>query len=399
MGFLQLIPAENLSALYNTQSKKLVLFAKGNVIEFTSAISFNRDPNFVGGLKFFLEGWVGPITGKKSPYNYKQGFDIVLPSPIPGFNSKSVIIADANDPKGKEVPVHYVGIEQTVPSALAGEDISAPETTIPQSVLPGHIKINALFKEPFQIRESASVPKGGEVSIKFNPNFIEIVNAGVQDGDIVWTFNSLQMGNTQVIVTITGGIATYVMQKIYDVRVFVLDQVRNDPSGAILDFLGRVNIAVRQVREKYPDAQLYEVDAVSKLPTTNPNDLSQLKVVFRAGRGTAIIQSTGWGEFGPVQYIDQPWLEDVVIPWPISMDLSEADKLLKAAGYKGNYSTATLRHPLYPGVEQPFYIFGMTTGEYVFVGVYDKKVTVNQGEKKTAAPAKTSGNKNSLQTA
>jgi hypothetical protein len=143
-----------------------------------------------------------------------------------------------------------------------------------------------------------------------------------------------------------------------------------------LSFLGMANIAVRLVREKYQDAELYEGDGISPGgPTTKVQDVNSWRFVFRAGGGgTAIIKSTVWGEFGPIQYIAEPWLEDRVIPWPIEMDITQADNLLKQAGYTGPYSSVTLRWPLYPGMNQPFYIFQMENEGFVFVGVYDGSV-------------------------
>jgi hypothetical protein len=148
---------------------------------------------------------------------------------------------------------------------------------------------------------------------------------------------------------------------------------------ATLSFVGMANIAVRLVNDQYPGSQLYEGDGISPSgPTTNVNDVNSWRFVFRtANGGTAFISSTEWGEFGPVTYVNQPWLEDVVIPWPIPMDIVEADQLLKNAGYTGPYGAVTLRWPLYPFSKQPFYIFGMVDGSHIFVGIYDKNVTQN----------------------
>lgn len=146
---------------------------------------------------------------------------------------------------------------------------------------------------------------------------------------------------------------------------------------ATLSFLGMANIAVRLVNDEYPGSQLLEGDGVSPSgPTTNVRDVNSWRFVFRtANGGTALIHSTVWGQFGPITYIPQPWLEDVVIPWPIDMDIVEADELLKKAGYTGAYGAVTLRWPLYPGINQPFYIFGMEDGSHIFVGIYDKSVS------------------------
>ncbi|GAA4348109.1 hypothetical protein GCM10023185_03720 [Hymenobacter saemangeumensis] len=375
MGFLGLIPADELAAAYNTQTKTLTLFATGEVQDYTYGITFAQVP-LMGGLKFQLEGWTGPLHDSKSPYTHEQNFSIQLPSPV--APSGQVIIADANHPEGVAVEVRFLGL------LPPGESQPAPQqavATAAPAMVPGHEQLNVLFKMPFLIKEAAAVPQGGSIAIKFDSTMLELQQAGIEGSNIAWTLNSLQTGNTQVVVSVFGGIAQYVLQKVYDVRVFVLDEVQNSSPApqAILSFLGRVNIAVRLVQDQYPDAALYEVEALPPSPRscTNPNELSKLKVVFQAGKGTVIIESTGWGTFGPVQYIAQPWMEDVVIPWPVRMEATEADSLLKKAGYTGAYGAMTLRHPLYPGINQPYYIFSMKTGQYVFVGVNDKKVSVN----------------------
>jgi hypothetical protein len=125
-----------------------------------------------------------------------------------------------------------------------------------------------------------------------------------------------------------------------------------------LSFLGLVNIAVRQVTEKYPE------------------DVSRWRFVFRAdSKGTVFISTTTWGEFGPLQFVDQSWAEDVVIPWPFEMDIVEADRLLKNAGYGDPYVGVTVRWPLaFPLPKEPYYIFNFGNRTYVSVGIYDGHV-------------------------
>ena len=132
-------------------------------------------------------------------------------------------------------------------------------------------------------------------------------------------------------------------------------------TGATLSFLGMANIAVRLVTKQYPGAQLLEGDGVSPSgPTTNVQNVNSWRFVFRTqDGGTAFIQSSVWGEFKPITYVAQPWLEDVVIPWPIKMDITDAAKLLTQAGYNQPYAYVTLRWPLYPGIEEPYYIFSI----------------------------------------
>jgi hypothetical protein len=139
---------------------------------------------------------------------------------------------------------------------------------------------------------------------------------------------------------------------------------------AILSFDGRVNIAVKLVTQQYPQAMLYEADGTaSGGPTTDPAKIDCLRVVFRnSNNTTVIIKETGYGEFGPPQLIPEPWLEDVVIQWPVEMDLPQANQLKEKAGYTAPYSTVTLRNPLGPKPGNPYFIFGGNPAKpYVFV--------------------------------
>lgn len=138
---------------------------------------------------------------------------------------------------------------------------------------------------------------------------------------------------------------------------------------AILSFNGMVNIAVRTVTEQYPEAKLYEADGVaSGGPTRDPNKIDTMRVVFQnPDNTTVIIKSTTWGEFGAPTLIKEPWLEDVVIQWPVDMDLPKATELKNAAGFDGPFNTVTLRNPLGPKKTNPFFIFGDGSGAYVFV--------------------------------
>jgi hypothetical protein len=157
-------------------------------------------------------------------------------------------------------------------------------------------------------------------------------------------------------------------------------------SSEIMSFLEVVNIAVNLIEAQDPEAKLYEVQA--KLPadihtsTTNPLALSQLQAVFRAGKGgTWFINSTGWGIWAQPQFNSSTWGGDVVIPWPVKMEIVEAAMLLQKAGYTGPFWNCTLRHPLGRGgkpYDEPYYIFGMADRTYVSVGVNDKEIYVNK---------------------
>jgi hypothetical protein len=151
---------------------------------------------------------------------------------------------------------------------------------------------------------------------------------------------------------------------------------------AILSFNGRVNIAVKIVTEEYPHAFLYEVEgSATEGLTTDPSQINRMRVIFgNAGNTTVIIDETNYGEFGKPVLFNQPWLEDVVIKWPIELDLPEANELKEKAGYKWPYSLVTLRNPLGPVIGNPLFIFGGNPSEpFVFVDTVTKKVSSGMG--------------------
>lgn len=156
---------------------------------------------------------------------------------------------------------------------------------------------------------------------------------------------------------------------------------------SVLSFNGRVNIAVRIVKEKYPKARLFEADGVaSEGPTIDPLKIDQLRVVFDNEGQTVIIKETGYGEFGEPELFNQPWIEDIVIEWPVNMDLDQASKLKEEAGYTNGYYTVTLRNPLGPKLGNPYFIFDdinsksdcACTKRYVFVDTGTGEVHLGQ---------------------
>ena len=359
----------------------------------TYGIQFDRLP-LAGGLKFELVGWTGPLIPGKREYNVDNRFDIILPShAVPEGN---VIIVDANHPKGIVIKIRFGGVgppqSSSAPVLDKVSDLKEAEVdpSEPKTLQGGHDKINVLFREAFQIKAGADVPKEGSVSIKFDPTFLDIQNAGISDSNLVWTFNSLQTGNTQVIVSTRGGIAQFAITKTYDVRVFVLDEEDEDSSatdndkGAILSYLGRVNIAVRIVTAAYPDAVLVLVDANSVPKGTyvnSSNRLPQLVATFNSGKGHVTIRSTGWGPWGKPTYRQGNFLGvEVINIHDIHLEATDADKLLEQAGWGSEFDRLTLSHPLtgpdspLPGKPQAYYTYQLKDGHEVRVGTVDHKV-------------------------
>ena len=217
-SMLELIPAKELTAQYDATKGELTLSAKGSAQRAVYNFMFKREP-FEGSLKFTFYGWAGHANDKQ-PYTYSQAFRLPLPSPA--YSSEHLTIVAANHPRGIKIPISFTGVGPTLPLE------ERPQALLPTpsaTLVPGSTLVNVLFQEFFQIKESTSVPRGGEVNVHFDANFLELNQAAVQDGDIVWTFNPLQTGNTQVIVTVLGGVSQYTLYKVYDVRIFMLNDV------------------------------------------------------------------------------------------------------------------------------------------------------------------------------
>lgn len=218
MGFLELIPADQLAASYDGQY--LILYAQGQVQDSTTGITFNRQP-WMGGLKFDLEGWVGPLTGTHSKYKHEQKFKIHLPNPV--YPSGDVIIVDQNNPKGKVVPIHWLGEKidgaNTKPASLeAGQGAGAPPAE-PQFLLPEDVHLTEVVNKPFQVKESADASNFGTINIKFDTDFLVLKNAGIEGKNIFWAFDPVKTGKTQVLVTIYGGITPVVLRRAYDINI------------------------------------------------------------------------------------------------------------------------------------------------------------------------------------
>src|ERR1700722_2396171 len=107
MGFLAPVEADKVQAVYRSLTKQLFLSAEGTVRPVTSRITFTPVEPWVGGLKFILEGWTGPLIPPNSePYRVDQPFDIQLPNSA--FPSNTVEVVTLNHPEGLVVPIKYV---------------------------------------------------------------------------------------------------------------------------------------------------------------------------------------------------------------------------------------------------------------------------------------------------
>jgi hypothetical protein len=225
MGFLGLVPADQVTAIYLVEKHMLRLKATGTVPAVTSGIRFDRQP-LLGGLKFALEGWTGPLTGETESYQVEFEFTIQLPNPALPLDY--LIVVTANHPEGLEVPIRFTGLivppktASTSPDKLqAAEKRTTPAPPVFTTDVAEGEQINALYKTSFQIKENANVPSMGSVKVKFDDQFLALESAGIDGSNIVWTFTSLKMGTTQVVVTVQGGIAKFIQIKTYTIHVFL----------------------------------------------------------------------------------------------------------------------------------------------------------------------------------
>ncbi|KAE8396400.1 hypothetical protein BDV23DRAFT_177936 [Aspergillus alliaceus] len=215
MGFLQLIPAEQLYAFYKTETRILTLVAEGQSKELTSNIEFAQQ-TVPGLFKFDLEGWVGPLTGKSVSYKREQNFHISIPSQI-----HSVIIVDANHPHGQQVPIQYI----PRPTDGSGDKSTVKHTAVATeqpAMIPETEHLFAQLGTRFSIKESKKTASStGSISIKFDKDYLKMADAAIKGENIVWTFDPIKVGTTQVVVVEFGGHPNYVTKKTYDVNIVV----------------------------------------------------------------------------------------------------------------------------------------------------------------------------------
>jgi hypothetical protein len=142
-------------------------------------------------------------------------------------------------------------------------------------------------------------------------------------------------------------------------------------ADAAPSFLERVRTGFGIISNSYPDAVLKAVQAGPGAATTNPNDITRLFMVclVNGGTNTATITSTNALTFDPVQLMGYPWVGVYTLPWPITMDVMQAAILLEQAGYTGAFTKCAMSWPIYPGLNEPYYIFTMSTGPSIFVGI------------------------------
>lgn len=132
-------------------------------------------------------------------------------------------------------------------------------------------------------------------------------------------------------------------------------------------FLERLDRIRTQVRDSWPEAALLEShllisDWVEGYPEATP-----IRAIFSIENGTVTAVENTPGADVTISIADRPWLGSQTLAWPIAMELDLAESRLREAGYGPAYRSLTLRQPVYPGMIEPYWIFGTSSG-FVFVG-------------------------------
>ena len=383
------LEAEDIKAHYDTQTLELILSAECELQPVTSNIKFVRVP-WVGGLKFVLEGRVLAVMGKKQGKHVEQRFK--MPPPTDPF----VIVVYAGDLKGKPVQIQFKALENSIkeggsklPIKVEGPEPSTEQEPpkLPQTLVLGNEEINVINGRTFTIHVASEVPRLGSINMDHDPKYLDLLTAGIRDKDIYWTFKALQLtSDTQIRLFVSGGIAQYVYQKVYDVFIGLADGpgVELTPDGLIPPPRERIERGINKIKEKYPDAQLHDVDYRPPLPRSceSPYDLSSLTVdcLVNDGKQLASVRTVGYGPFGPIELRERLLDDRQNIQWPVKIDIPEADELMKKAGFNQPYTGASLDFSILPGGDQEAnYTFSMIQlpggPSAVSVGVNDGKVT------------------------
>jgi hypothetical protein len=221
---------------------------------------------------------------------YEQTFPITLPSII--TFGREITIATADYPKGKVITVNWLGYsEDESASAPCVGELSISDDKAPQQppvTINGPNEMVVIYGEPFDIKAAAESNRYARVTVKYDRNYLLMTNAANEDGLIIWTFDPISIGWTQVIATtIPAPPRIGINQAIYTIEILdrevatipkcITDGSEPGAPDDYLSFLGRVFLATRLVRLTWPDAELWWVTAHLPAgglpPTTDPNNL------------------------------------------------------------------------------------------------------------------------------
>ncbi len=384
-GVLVLVKANEIYVWYDSQRSSLRLKAKGERHPNITDIHFERKPIY-NGLRFDLVGRHYPGI-MDPPVSYEAINPFPMAPPLP----EEVFIATSDQPNGAPYPIHFVEYENK-PELGSSVNSQITPSVSQISVLSGE-DINAIVGRTFRITYPSHVDNRGTISIHFDEQFVQLVDAGIDDTNVFWTLKALQPTwprSTQVTLYLApNGLAPSIYGKVYQVYIPEIEMpsdealVEGQSDRLTWSFIAFVKSGLDKVQKTYPEAQIHRVIAEPRvqMKVDNPLPLTKLTLECKVDNmKLARLRSLSWGLWSPVNIINKLWDDVAPTPWnDHMMDIVEADKLLKDAGWKGAYTRVTLQKPITPKLpSQPYYIFAMVQllggPSRVFVGLDGGKV-------------------------
>ena len=143
-----------------------------------------------------------------------------------------------------------------------------------------------------------------------------------------------------------------------------------------------ISFGIAQTVRTFPFATFHEIEATSKRPTTNPDHLKDVRLIFKGDvlRPIIIVEMMTWGRWNPprISHDHEMWpLDDAVLPRRLRLDIRDADIILKGAGFTEPYLAVDVKAFSEQGeLEQPWWIFLMQGEHPSHVWVGDQDGTV-----------------------
>ncbi|KAJ0300842.1 hypothetical protein Brms1b_012622 [Colletotrichum noveboracense] len=166
-----LIPVKesDISIVYNSNTRELVLAAKGEIPKVFLTPFFKQESVLNTGLTFSIRAFAGGFPPQKGEKSFEIKHSVHINLPLPHFNNKTVLIETASG--NFSVEIKYTGFG---PGPVVRGDNGSEEGTTYQDVLP-------------PIKRS-SPPSRVNIEPSYNPEFLELIRSTVQEGSISWTF-------------------------------------------------------------------------------------------------------------------------------------------------------------------------------------------------------------------
>ena len=143
-------------------------------------------------------------------------------------------------------------------------------------------------------------------------------------------------------------------------------------------FNDTVHIGVVATLRKFPTARFLQVQITpDDGPTGDPELLTDVKLIFAlTASATIYVEMLEWGQWGVPRVVPHPPPpDDAPLPPNIDLDLLDADRLIKQAGFMQFYDTVDVRWPtdIPLSRQQVYYLFGMVGDgpSEIAVGVRD----------------------------